>query len=110
MNKATTGEEASQFGASALKMRVGAAVGALLQSTAGAVLASWRWRNAFDELNWQIGLEDCLWAFCLSWVVLSLRAAAGFFGFGATLNPSTLSRRSSRCCCPDPSSRSANAA
>lgn len=63
------------------------AMGALLLSTAAGVFASWRWRNAFDELNWQLGLEGCLWAFCLSWVVLSLWAAADFLGFGAALTP-----------------------
>ena len=63
------------------------AMGALLLSTAAGVFASWRWRNAFDELNWQLGLEGCLWAFCLSWVVLSLWAAADFLGFGAVMTP-----------------------
>ena len=63
------------------------AMGALLLSTAAGVYASWRWRNAFDELNWQLGLEGCMWAFCLSWVLLSLWAAADFLGFGVTLTP-----------------------
>lgn len=63
------------------------AMGALLLSTVAGIFASWRWRNAFDELNWQLGLEGCLWAFCISWVVLSLWAAADFLGFGATLTP-----------------------
>jgi len=63
------------------------AIGALLLSTAAGVFASWRWRGAFDELSWQLGLEGCLWAFCLSWVILSLWAAADFLGFGAVLSP-----------------------
>ncbi len=63
------------------------AMGALLLATAAGVFASWRWRGAFDELSWQLGLEGCFWAFCLSWVVLVLWAVADFLGFGAVLTP-----------------------
>jgi hypothetical protein len=61
------------------------AMGALLAALIGGVVASWAWRGRFDELNRQLGLEGCFWAFCLSWAGLSLWAAADFLGFGPAL-------------------------
>lgn len=63
------------------------AMGVLLIVFAAGVVASWRWRNDFDELNHQLGLEGCFWAFCLSWVLLTLWGAADFLGWGAVLTP-----------------------
>ena len=65
----------------------GLALGALVLATVGGVIASWAWRDRYDELNRQLGLEGCFWAFCLSWVLLTLWAAADFLGFGAALTP-----------------------
>lgn len=65
----------------------GVAMGLLLIVFAGGAIMSWRWRNDFDELNHQLGLEGCFWAFCLSWVVLTLWAAADFLGWSVTLTP-----------------------
>lgn len=62
-----------------------AAMTALVAAVAGGIVASWAWRNRYDELNRQLGLEGCFWAFCLSWVLLSLWAAADFLGFGLAL-------------------------
>jgi hypothetical protein len=62
-----------------------AAMTALVVAVAGGIVASWAWRNRYDELNRQLGLEGCFWAFCLSWVLLSLWAAADFLGFGLAL-------------------------
>ncbi|MBN8845294.1 MAG: hypothetical protein J0H88_18820 [Sphingomonadales bacterium] len=61
------------------------AMGALALSVVGGAVASWAWRDRFDELNRQLGLEGCFWAFCLSWVLLTLWAAADFLGLGASL-------------------------
>lgn len=63
----------------------GVAMGALLLSVVGGAAASWAWRDRFDELNRQLGLEGCFWAFCLSWVLLTLWAAADFLGLGVSL-------------------------
>jgi hypothetical protein len=63
----------------------GVAMGALVAATVGGTIASWAWRDRFDELSWQLGLEGCFWAFCLSWLLLTLWAAADFLGFGAVL-------------------------
>jgi len=65
----------------------GAAMAALVAISVGGVAASWRWQGRFDELNRQLGLEGCFWAFCLSWVVLTLWGAADFLGLGAALTP-----------------------
>ena len=65
----------------------GVAMGLLLVAFSGGAIASWRWRNDFDELNHQLGLEGCFWAFCLSWALLTLWAAADFLGWGVTLMP-----------------------
>lgn len=65
----------------------GVAMGVLLIVFAAGAIASWRWRNDFDELNHQLGLEGCFWAFCLSWVLLTLWGAADFLGWGAVLTP-----------------------
>ncbi|WP_422058883.1 hypothetical protein [Sphingopyxis sp.] len=65
----------------------GAAMGALIAISVAGVVASWRWQGRFDELNRQLGLEGCFWAFCLSWVLLTLWAAADFLGLGAVLTP-----------------------
>lgn len=65
----------------------GLALAALLATFAGGAIASWRWRGQYDELNRQLGLEGCFWAFCLSWVVLTLWAAADVLGYGARLTP-----------------------
>lgn len=65
----------------------GAAMGALMAALVGGVVASWAWRNRYDELNRQLGLEGCFWAFCLSWVLLTLWAAADFLGLGFALTP-----------------------
>lgn len=65
----------------------GVAMGLLLIVFAGGAIASWRWRNDFDELNHQLGLEGCFWAFCLSWALLTMWAAADFLGWGLTLTP-----------------------
>lgn len=61
------------------------AMGALLAATVLGAAASWGWQGRFDELNKQLGLEGCFWAFCLSWLVLTLWAAADFLGFGPAL-------------------------
>lgn len=63
------------------------AMTALLATLVGGAIASWRWQGQFDELNRQLGLEGCFWAFCLSWVLLTLWAAADFLGLGMTLTP-----------------------
>jgi len=63
------------------------AMGLLLIVFVAGAVASWRWRNDFDELNHQLGLEGCFWAFCLSWVLLTLWGAADFLGWGAVLTP-----------------------
>ncbi|MHA4835210.1 hypothetical protein [Sphingopyxis sp. MSC1_008] len=65
----------------------GVAMGLLLVAFSGGAIASWRWRNDFDELNHQLGLEGCFWAFCLSWALLTLWGAADFLGWGVTLMP-----------------------
>lgn len=65
----------------------GVAMGLLLIAFSGGAIASWRWRNDFDELNHQLGLEGCFWAFCLSWALLTVWAAADFLGWGLTLTP-----------------------
>ena len=65
----------------------GVAMGLLLIAFSGGAIASWRWRNDFDELNHQLGLEGCFWAFCLSWALLTIWAAADFLGWGVTLTP-----------------------
>ena len=65
----------------------GVAMGALVAASVGGAVASWAWRDRFDELNWQLGLEGCFWAFCLSWALLTLWAAADFLGFGIALTP-----------------------
>lgn len=65
----------------------GVAMGLLLIAFSGGAIASWRWRNDFDELNHQLGLEGCFWAFCLSWALLTLWGAADFLGWGVTLMP-----------------------
>lgn len=65
----------------------GLAMGALVVAVAGGIVASWAWRHHYDELNRQLGLEGCFWAFCLSWVLLTLWAAADFLGFGFALTP-----------------------
>ena len=63
------------------------AFGVLVLAVAGGALASWAWRDRYDELNRQLGLEGCFRAFCLSWVLLTLWAAADFLGFGLALTP-----------------------
>ena len=72
------------------------ALGPISPAVAGAALlllialggyASWYWRDRFDELNNQLGLEGAAWAFVLSWLVLTLWAAADFLGYGARLTP-----------------------
>lgn len=63
------------------------AMAVLVLVIAGGVIASWRWRGRFDELNWQLALEGCLWSFTLSWVGLTIWAAADFLGFGLVLTP-----------------------
>lgn len=65
----------------------GVAMGALVLVVVGGVVASWTWRDRYDELNRQLGLEGCAWAFGLGWVLLTLWAAADFLGFGARLTP-----------------------
>lgn len=62
-----------------------AAMAVLLIVFVGGAFASWRWQGAYDELNRQLGLEGCAWAFGLSWVLLTLWAAADFLGWGLTL-------------------------
>ena len=62
-----------------------AAMAVLLIVFVGGAFASWRWQGAYDELNRQLGLEGCAWAFGLSWLLLTLWAAADFLGFGMTL-------------------------
>ncbi|MDO9362561.1 MAG: hypothetical protein Q7T60_06515 [Sphingopyxis sp.] len=59
-----------------------AAMGVLLIVLVGGAFASWRWQGAYDELNRQLGLEGCAWAFGLSWLLLTLWAAADFLGWG----------------------------
>ncbi|MBL0916096.1 MAG: hypothetical protein IBJ13_11475 [Sphingopyxis sp.] len=61
------------------------AFASLVLAVAGGLVASWVWRDRYDELNRQLGLEGCLWAFCLSWVLLTLWGAADFLGFGLAL-------------------------
>lgn len=63
------------------------AMGGLLVALVAGIVATLRWRGRFDELNRQLGLEGCFWAFCLSWIVLTLWGAADFLGFGWTLTP-----------------------
>ncbi len=63
------------------------AMGFLLLALVAGIVATVRWRGQFDELNRQLGLEGCFWAFCLSWVVLTPWAAADFLGYGWTLTP-----------------------
>lgn len=63
------------------------AMGALLLLLGGSALASWLWKDRFDELSRQLGLEGAAWAFYLSWTVLTLWAAADYLGLGATLTP-----------------------
>ena len=71
------------FAAGAISPAV--AGGALLLFIALGAYASWHWRHRFDELNNQLGLEGSAWAFVLSWLVLTLWAAADFLGYGARL-------------------------
>jgi hypothetical protein len=49
------------------------------------LIASWRWDA--DELNRQLALEGCFWAFGLSWVGLTLWASADFLGCVPALTP-----------------------
>lgn len=63
----------------------GVAIGALLIVFVGGAIMSWRWKGAYDELNRQLGLEGCAWAFGLSWALLTLWAAADFLGLGVRL-------------------------
>ena len=65
----------------------GLAFGGLVLAIVGGVIASRAWRDRYDELNRQLGLEGSFWAFCLSWVLLTLWAAADFLGFGFALTP-----------------------
>jgi len=65
----------------------GVAMAALAVAVSGGIVASWAWRDRYDELNRQLGLEGCFWAFCLSWVLLTLWGAADFLGFGFALTP-----------------------
>ena len=64
-----------------------AAMAVLLIVFVGGAFASWRWQGAYDELNRQLGLEGCAWAFGLSWLLLTLWAAADFLGWGVSLTP-----------------------
>ena len=64
-----------------------AAMAVLLIVFVGGTFASWRWQGAYDELNRQLGLEGCAWAFGLSWLLLTLWAAADFLGWGVSLTP-----------------------
>lgn len=63
----------------------GLAFASLVFAVVGGLVASWAWRDRYDELNRQLGLEGCFWAFCLSWVLLTLWGAADFLGFGPAL-------------------------
>lgn len=63
----------------------GVAFAGLALLLAGGALASWLWRDRFDELSRQLGLEGASWAFYLSWIILSLWGAADFLGLGARL-------------------------
>lgn len=65
----------------------GVAFAALALLLVGGALASWLWRDRFDELSRQLGLEGASWAFYLSWIILSLWGAADFLGLGARLTP-----------------------
>ena len=65
----------------------GIAFAALALMLAGGALVSWLWRDRFDELSRQLGLEGASWAFYVSWVILSLWGAADFLGLGARLTP-----------------------
>jgi len=58
---------------------------AVLALIIGYLVASWRWDA--DELNRQLALESCFWAFGLSWAGLTLWASADFLGFGPALTP-----------------------
>jgi hypothetical protein len=64
-----------------------AAMGVLLVVFVGGAFASWKWQGTYDELNRQLGLEGCAWAFGLSWLLLTLWAAADFLGWGVILTP-----------------------
>ena len=61
------------------------AFGALVLLLVGGAAASWAWRDRFDELGRQLGLEGASWAFYLSWVILFVWGAADFLGLGARL-------------------------
>lgn len=63
----------------------GLAFGALMLLLVGGGIASWLWRDRFDELGRQLGLEGAAWAFYLSWTILLLWGAADFLGFGPRL-------------------------
>lgn len=65
----------------------GVAFAVLALMLAGGALVSWLWRDRFDELGRQLGLEGASWAFYLSWIVLSLWGAADFLGLGVRLTP-----------------------
>ncbi|WP_144037929.1 hypothetical protein [Sphingopyxis sp. KK2] len=63
----------------------GVAFATLALMLAGGALASWLWRDRFDELGRQLGLEGASWSFYVSWIVLTVWGAADFLGLGATL-------------------------
>lgn len=65
----------------------GLAMAALAVLLIGSAILSWRGWGRFDELSRQLGLEGCMWGFCLSWMILTPWAAADFLGWGLRLTP-----------------------
>lgn len=65
----------------------GVAVAALVALIVVGGIATWRWQGEYDELNRQLGLEGSFWAFCLSWLILTLWAVADFLDLGLRLTP-----------------------
>ena len=60
---------------------------ALMLLLGGSALSIWLWKDRFDELSPQLGLEGAAWAFYLRWTDLTLWAAADYLGLGVTLTP-----------------------
>ncbi len=63
----------------------GVAIAALVLLLAAGGWMVVRYDSLVDELNHQLGLEGAAWAFGLSWLALTLWAAADMLGFGARL-------------------------
>lgn len=65
----------------------GLAMAALAVLLIASAVLSWRGWGRFDELSRLLGLEGCMWGFCLSWMILTPWAAADFLGWGLRLTP-----------------------